>query len=1156
MSLKFILGGSGSGKSTALYQFIIEKAQENPGQQYILLVPDQYTMQIQRQMVELHPGHALFNVDVLSFGRLYYKVKEELGGEEKVALDDTGKNLILRKLAASMADDLPAIGGLMEKQGYVSEVKGLISEFMQYGISPAGMDELIRAAAGRRGLQARLSDIQKLYGAFLKELENQYRTGESMYPELTALLPESKIIRGSVVVLDGFTGFTPVQLPLVREIMALAEMCYVALTIDCDPAGVTQEQQLFYTSAKTIRELEKLAQAAKVPVERYAFCQSGKRYGVSSTGSPAVMKKAAWPGNHAPALEKTSAPDAYTPELEFLEKHLFRYDNTVYDGYCENIHISYAQNPAEESLKAAILLHRLVREQGFKYRDIAVICAGLDAYRHHLEEAFAQLDIPCFVDATAGLTSNPLLVFMKSLFELLEKDFSFQAVLAYLKSGLSGITREEADLLELYLNQAGIRGRRAWERPFVRLASRFDILKVNELRERLLAELKPVLSIAGDSQTTVKQQLASLYDFLTQAQTEKKLAAMEADFDKRGDLVRAREYRQAFSKLMALFDQMAALMGEECLPFTETAKILKAGFEELRVGAIPAKLDQVLVGDLERTRLSQVKVLLVLGVNDVNIPGNNSWGGMLSDLEREYLMGQGVELAPSRRQLQFRQRFYLYQQLTKPAEQLYLSYSLVDNAQQEIRPSYFIRTVQGLFPALEIKPPGFEQPEHVSELPGRTAVLLQKYVRDGLSVAEAETLLNLLTLMEKYYGADVVDTYVERAFLEGGSERISPEVARELYSSILYGSVSRLENFAACPYAHFLKYGLHLREPKEYVLESVDMGNIFHDVLSGFGRDIREAGYDWCTFPPDFAKEKLDIRLEEIREQYGDELLLDKARNGYALTRAGRILRRTVEVLQRHMQAGAFETWGLELPFSVNCEWDASRELFMRLEGRIDRVDVAKQDEDVFVKVIDYKSGNKQFSVDSLYAGLSLQLTVYLDMATKQLADRMPDKKIRPAAMFYYRVADPVVDMEGAENLDDLPTLRLREQRSRGILNEDETAVRLLDHTFEKQSDVIPFSYNKDGGAARGSKACAEEDLLLMERYSEYKVDELGRQIRAGHIEASPYQQGYEEGCTYCPYKGCCGYDEKLPGYQKRRIPVMEQGEALEKMKEILQEKA
>lgn len=1129
MSLQFILGGSGSGKSAALYQFIIEKAQENPEQQYILLVPDQYTMQIQRQMVQLHPGHALFNVDVLSFGRLYYKVKEELGGAEKVALDDTGKNLILRKLAVSMADDLPAIGGLMEKQGYVSEVKGLISEFMQYGISPAGMDELIKAAGGRRGLQARLSDMQKLYGAFLRELQEQYRTGESMYPELTGLLSESKMIRGSVVVLDGFTGFTPVQLPLVRQIMALAQKCYVAVTIDCDPQSVTQEQQLFYTSAKTIRELERLAQSARVKVERYAFCESGKRFSHTYTASP---------------------------ELAFLEKHLFRYDHAVYDGICENIHVSCAQNPAEESRQAAILLRRLVRERGLKYRDIAVICAGLDAYRHHLEEAFSQFDIPCFVDATAGLTSNPLLIFMKGLFELMEKDFSFQAVLTYLRSGLSGITREEADLMELYLNQAGIRGRRAWERPFTHLGNRFDLLKVNELKGRLMEELAPVLTVADDPQATVRQQLTSLYDFLTQAQTEKKMAVMESDFEARGDLVRAREYRQAFSKLMALFDQMAALMGEERLPFKETAKILKAGFEELKVGAIPAKLDQVLVGDLERTRLSQVKILLVLGVNDVNIPGNNSRGGMLSDLEREYLMGQGVELAPSRRQLQFRQRFYLYQQLTKPSEQLYLSYSLVDNAQQEIRPSYFIRTVVSLFPALQIKPAGFENPEHVSELPGRTAVLLQKYVSDGLSEAETAVLLKLLTLMEEYDGPDMVSAYIERAFLEGGRERIAPEVARDLYGSVLYGSVSRLESFAACPYAHFLKYGLHLREPKEYVLESVDMGNIFHDVLSGFGRDLGEAGYDWCTFPPEFAEERLDSRLKEIREQYGDELLLDKARNGYALIRAGRILRRTVEVLQRHMQAGAFETYGLELPFSVNCEWDASRELFMRLEGRIDRVDIARQDEDVFVKVIDYKSGNKQFSIDSLYAGLSLQLTVYLDMATRQLAERNPGKKIRPAAMFYYRVADPVVDMEGAENLDDLPTLRLREQRSRGILNEDETAVRLLDHTFEKQSDVIPFSYNKDGQAARGSKACAEEDLLLMERYSAYKVDELGRRIQEGHIEASPYQQGNEEGCTYCPYKGCCGYDEKLPGYQKRRIPVMEQGEALEKMKEILQEKA
>ncbi|MCD7807366.1 MAG: PD-(D/E)XK nuclease family protein, partial [Lachnospiraceae bacterium] len=619
-----------------------------------------------------------------------------------------------------------------------------------------------------------------------------------------------------------------------------------------------------------------------------------------------------------------------------------------------------------------------------------------------------------------------------------------------------------------------------------------------------------------------------------------------------GDAVRAREYRQAYGKLMGLFDQMAALMGEEQLAFGETARILRAGFEELKVGVIPARLDQVLVGDLERTRLPQVKVLFVLGVNDVNIPGSASHGGMLSDLEREFLLNRGVELAPSRRQLQFRQRFYLYQQLTSPGEELYLFYSLLDNEQKELRPSYFIHTVQKLFPTLAVKPLGEERPEHASELPQRVAVLLQQYVQGLLAESETDQLLELLTLFQKYYGDGSVASYIERAFWQGGKERIAPGTARDLYGSVLYGSISRLENYAACPYAHFLKYGLRLREPREYRLESVDMGNIFHDVLAGFGRDLGEAGYDWQSFPADFAEEKLNDRLEDIRTLYGDELILDTARNGYALQRAGRILRRTVEVLQKHMQAGNFKTYGLELPFSVDCQWNPSRELFMRLEGRIDRVDVAMQDQDVYVKVIDYKSGNEQFSVDSLYAGLQLQLTVYLDMASRQLAEQNPGKKVRPAAMFYYRVADPVVDMEGAENLDELPELRLKEQRSRGILNASPEVVELLDHTFEKQSTVIPFTRNKDGQAARGSKACTEEELLLMEQYSEYKVDELGRQIRQGHIEASPYQQGTEEGCTWCPYKGCCSYDEKLPGYRKRRIPVMDQEEALAKMQETL----
>lgn len=1122
MSLRFVLGASGSGKSFGLYQWIIKEAMANPDRQYMILVPDQYTMQIQRQMVLMHPGHAILNIDVLSFNRLYHRVMEELGGDTLTPLDDTGKNLILRRLAVSMKEELPVLGKLLDRQGYISEVKGIISEMQQYGISPDGMDAVIESSAGRRGLQARLEDVQKLYRAYVELLREKYRTGESIYPILTMRLKESVRFRDAVILLDGFTGFTPVQMPLVQEMMRLSKDMYVTMTIDEEPERVTAEQQMFFISAKCIRDLTGLAERVGVPVAPYVWFHEQARF----TDRPA---------------------------LAHFEKQLFRTISSAYEEETDEIQIYQALGPGKESAWLAGEIKRLVREEGYLYRDIAVICGSMDTYRYHLQEAFARMEIPCFVDVSSNILHNPAVELIQGLLEMLERDFSYAGVMRYLRSGFVSLTAEETDLLELYLIETGIRGRRAYERPFTRKAKEFPLETINRLREKLLAEITPCLF---DGEATVRTYVEQLYKLITGLSVEYRLQQYAEEFEALGEASKAREYRQIYRKIMDLLNQMVVLMGEEVLSLESFAEILRAGFSELKVGIIPAKADQVLIGDMERTRLSQVKVLFVTGVNDVNIPGMSSKGGMISDVDREYLSGQGIELAPTRRQLQFRQHFYLYQQLTKPSERLYLSYALTDNAEKEIRPSYFIRTVRTLFPKITVQKIAKDaMAEHVSELFSQCAGLLRQYAEGSLKEAEETRLYTMLNVLFQYMGADVTSAFIEQAFLTGGSELIDAEIARRLYGSVLYGSISRLEQYASCPYGHFLKYGLGLKEPKEYVLESADLGNIFHDVLASFGKDLERDGYHWQDFPEEYGEAKVGEKLAIIKEQYGDELLLDKARNGYALSRAERILNRSLKVLKKHMQAGKFTNYGLEIDFDVSCEWNASRELMMRLKGRIDRLDVAAAEDDMYVKVIDYKSGNKQLELDCMYEGLQMQLIVYMDSAIRMLSERYPKKQIHPAAMFYYRVADPVVGVDGAENFDDLPEALLREQRSRGILNSDADVIKLLDNEMNTVSNVIPLNLKKDGTPGRGSAVCTEEQFTLMREFAHRKLYEMGREISEGHIEKRPYiRSAREEGCTYCPYKGVCGFDEKQYGYEKRRIVAQSDEEVLEKMQKVCEE--
>lgn len=1118
MSLQFVLGASGSGKSSRIYQWVITEALKHPDMHYMILVPDQYTMQIQKRMVMLHPGHAILNVDVLSFSRLYHKVMEELGGDFLTPLDDTGKNLILRKLAERMKEELPVLGKLLHRQGYISEVKSIISEMQQYGISPDGMTALIDGSAHRRGLQARLEDVQKLYRAYIEFQEGSYQTSESMYPILTRRLRESAMFKNTIVILDGFTGFTPVQMPLVQEMMILSKAMYVTMTIDEDPSKVTTEQQLFYTSAKSIRDLEKLAEQAQVPVKDAVWCTGGARFNGSK-------------------------------ELAHFEKYLFRTIPKAYQGTPTCIQAGYAADPGKESTWVAGEIKRLIREEFYQYRDIAIICGSMESYRFHLQEAFRQMDIPSFVDVTTKIMHNPAMELLQGLLEMLERDFSYAGVMRYLRSGFSSLTAEEIDLLELYFIETGVRGLKTFKRPFTRKAKDFSLDVINQFRLKLMAELEPCLFTESLS---VKAYIERLYTFLSNLSVESKLQSYAEEFEQIGDASKAREYRQIYRKVMDLFNQMVMLMGEDELSLESFSEILKAGFDELQVGVIPAKADQVLIGDMERTRLSEIKVLFFVGLNDTNIPGNNAQGGMISDMDREFLSDVGVELAPTKRQLQFRQHFYLYQQLTKPSEKLYLSYALMDNSEKEIRPSYFVGTVTGLFPELKVrKIPSNTATEHVAELFGQCAAILRKYAEGMLDDNEINKLYIMLLTLQQYGSVDQVNALIEKAFLVGGNEMLDAQIARELYGSVLYGSISRLEQYASCPYGHFLKYGLGLREPKEFVLESADLGNIFHDVLAGFGKDLEKDGYSWQNFPASYGEQKINERLALIREQYGDELLLDKARNGYALSRADRILKRSIQVLQKHMQAGEFSTYGLEIDFDISCEWNATKELMMRLQGRIDRLDVAVSGDDIYVKVIDYKSGNKQLELDCIYAGLQMQLAVYLGSATKMLQERYPNKKVHPAAMFYYRVADPVVSMEGAENFDGLSTALLTEQRSRGLLNEDPKVVHMLDKEVGTASKVIPLSLKQDGTPKKGSGVCSEEQFEIMQEFMQHKLYEMGQEIASGHIEKSPYIKGQDEGCTYCPYSGVCGFDEKQYGYKKRKIESISPEDIWDRMQEI-----
>lgn len=1140
MSLRFYFGPSGSGKSHRIYEEIMQRAAQEPGRNFLIIVPDQFTMQTQKDLVMRSDRGGILNIDVLSFGRLSHRILEEVGTKEMPVLDDTGKSLVLQKIAADLKEQLPAMGSLLHKQGYIHEVKSAISEFMQYGISTQDMDKLIASAEKRGALAMKLRDLKTLYRGFQDYIRDHFITTEETLDVLRRSLVKSKILPDSVVVFDGFTGFTPIQNRLIQELMRVCEETIVTVTIgeEEDPYQMDGEQKLFHLSKKTVADLVKLAAEAEVTRGEDVFVKGG--------------------------------PNRFTeaPALCYLEQNLFRYQYEPYMEKQREIRMFEALSPREEVHQTALYIRKLIREEGLTYRDIAVVIGDLEGYASYVETEFGQLEIPCFIDRTRGIILNPMIEYIKSALQLYIKDFSYDTVFHFLRSGMVDISREEIDELENYVIRTGARGYRTYSRLFTRKTEEMqqgsgqdDTEREEETLERLnrirqqFADTVEILHMAPRAKAG--EYVDHLYDFLVQNQVQQKLLNYQQRFEQEGDLAKAREYAQIYRLVMDLLDQIYELLGEEEISLQEFADILEAGFGEITVGTIPQNVDRIVVGDMERTRLKQVKVLFFLGVNDGNIPKNASKGGIISDMDREFLIESGTEMAPSPRQQMYIQRLYLYLNMTKPSQRLYLSYAKVNSDGKGIRPSYLIDTVRKLFPQLAVEYPQnrsrLEQIEGRQEGARYLAEELREYADGTLREEERQDFY----LMYRAYeadpeGRDRLTAAAFRRYKESGLSRI---VARALYGRQLENSVSRLETYAACACRHFLQYGLSLQEREEFGFEVSDMGNVYHAVLENFAGKLAESGRTWWDFDENFATQAIKEAVEGYAATYGETVLYSSARNEYAITRMSRILTRTVLTLQQHLKQGSFQPDDYELSFRFaedldSIHVDLSEEEKMHLQGRIDRIDVSEDAEHVYVKVIDYKSGNKKFDLAALYYGLQLQLVVYMNAAMELESRKHPDKEIVPAALLYYHIDDPTIETPVELTQEQINEEILTKLRMNGVVNSDPAVVERLDRFLQDKSKVIPVEKKKDGSFSARSGILSREELHVVSAYVDTKIRQIGREILDGKIAANPYEKGNEEACTYCAYKKVCGFDGSIPGYEKRQLEDLDKQTLMQRMQE------
>ena len=1108
MSLQFIMGPSGSGKSHYLYEWVTTESLAHPEKNYIVLVPEQFTMQTQKDLVAASPNKGILNIEVLSFNRLAHRIFEETGENDRLVLDDVGKNFVIRKVAGEQESNLSVLGGNLKRMGYISEMKSILSEFTQYNISPEALEEMIAQAQQHPSLCYKLKDIQVIYDAFRNFLQEKYITGEEVLDVLTSVANKSKLLKDSVIVLDGFTGFTPVQNKLLSELMRICEKMMITVTMDKheNPFLYQHPYQLFALSKQMVTSLVKIAKDVKITVEESVYLYDRPVY--------------RFRGND---------------ELDFLESHLFRYSKEHYEGESNAVQVWCAKNPQEEAMFVAEKIRHLIRTKKYRYRDIAVLAGDVNAYANHVERGFATYDIPFFMDYKRSILLNSCVEYIRSLLAMAEQNFTYESVFRYLRTGLSGLEQAEVDRLENYVLALGIKGYGKWQEKWIRKIRGMEeeeLSEVNRIREQFVERIKDVMTVLKSRHKTVLDVTKALHTYFLQEELQKRVKEYQLDFEAKGELALEKEYAQVYSIVIDLLDQFVELLGDERISLKEYCELLDAGLEEAKVGIIPPSMDQVVVGDVERSRIKDVKVVFLMGVNDLYIPGTSGKNGLLSEYDRQRMSESGALLAPNAKEKTYIQKFYLYLALTKPSEQVCLTYSKTSADGSSLRPSYLVSELMKLYSNLCVQ----EVSQEIlgKELCAKSAV--SGLIR-GLQQKQGELSDEWQELYTWYrrhpQWSNQIEKLVDAAFYRREDSILTKETAKKLYGEIQHSSVTRLEKFAACAYAHFLTYGLGLKERELYQFRAVDLGNLFHGAIERFAKKLEDAGYTWTNVPEEAREEFVQNSVDECIVDYSNSILYSSARNAYMIQRLKRMLRRTVWALTKQLEKGDFVPVGYEVRFSG---------------GIIDRVDTCEDEDKLYVKVIDYKTGEKAFDLGELCYGLQMQLVLYMNAAVQMEQEKHPDKQVIPAGLLYYRMKDPIVDKPGEDQaIDDII---LQELKPDGIVQKSEEVLKHFDRGFVGSSQVIPVGRTKSGELSKTSKVLSEEEFQIVSEFVKKQVQEVKEQILEGNAEIKPYALAGKTACDYCPYHAVCGFEEKIEGYQYRKLDKLNAELALEKMRE------
>ena len=1110
MGLRFVYGPAGTGKTTFCFEEI--KSRIGSEEKIYIITPEQFSFTAERNLLEVVKNGSAINAEVLTFNRMAYRVFQEVGGASQTILTECGNMILIYDILESKKNEIKFLG---KSEKNLDVVQRMFTELKKHNVRIEDLENAINSIDDMY-LKTKLNDIFILYKEYEARLADNYIDTNDVLTLLAEKLDESKMFDNSVIYIDEFSGFTKQEYALIKKLLGKAKQVNITVCSDWLENNKPQEKDIFYQNKLTAQTIINLNENETIE-------------------KPVVLK------------EKHRFKNA---ELKHLEENLYG-KSQKYNKPVENIKLFLSMNPYSETEYVAREIINLVRTENYRFKDIAIITKQPEIYAGITKAIFAKYEIPVFVDEKKDLSQNSLIKYILSIFEIFAKSFTYESMFNYIKSGFLDISNEDIFKLENYCIKWGIKGKKWYNEDwnYGNLTAE-ELTHYNDLRKKVITPLLSLKANITDNKT-VENMSKEIYDFLQKNEILIKLAEKIEKFENLGLVELAKEYETGINSLIQVLDELVMIFGDQKIGFEKYRELLKIGLQNKGVGAIPATQDEVILGDTDRSRSHNVKAVFILGINDGIFPSINKDEGFINDKDRENLKNQGIELAKTTTDRLYEEQFNIYKALTVPEEKLYLSYTSTDLEGRSQRPSVLITKIKKMFPFLQEESDIINKPSFIG-MPEETFDELLSQIYNKVSGKDVD---ENWKEVYKWYAENEEWKYKLEKSIQGLNytnlpDKINESSIDKLYGNKMQTSISKLEKYRTCPFSFHLKYGLKLQDNERFELKSMDTGSFMHEVIDDFFEKIKNKELEVKTITNEEIEKVVKEIVNEKINLARNAIFRSSKKFKILLLKLNKVLTKSIKYIVDGLKNSQFEILGNEIEFGkegkfkpIQIELENGKKV--EITGKIDRIDIAENEDGKYIRIIDYKSSIKNINLNEVMFGLQLQLITYLDEVVSQ-------NDFIPAGALYFNMIDPSVTISGTKTEEEIENEIRKNFKMKGIILADVNVIKMMDQKLEQgYSESLPVYLDKEGNITDSrSSAIKKEDFANLQKKVKNIIKDISNEIYSGDISIKPYyNKDKKTPCEYCEYKAICNFNTKQKGNNYNYIRYLDKNEVLEKIK-------